>query len=286
MNKKPEKPVVGGGLKAAARRSGFEAAYNKTATRVPGKENGKIGAVDKEFQKFTAISRPAQRSIALNQAAPLQQARLHKPTSRKTQVYEDKKQSPKVVRDAVTKRDSQSHAAPRADYKRIVEPARPTTRVKNQEVRDEPVYSDEQPYRFYGDYEEGHASDIEEQRPAVDTKARFNADVEAVSEDEGSVGEDHTADYSVSRSRGHEDFTENHRPTEDVSGVTAQVVLPKWNLKARKEIAELNAAYGSMIDEDEVGDISMVAEYGDEIFAYMRDLEVSYLACSFPVTVS
>ncbi|KAI5845530.1 cyclin-like protein [Tricharina praecox] len=274
--------AIEGGLKAAARRSVFTDARNKTANNVPGKENGKIFIGEKEYQKITAVTRPAQRNVSINQAAPLQQAGPRRVAPRKTQVYEDKKPSPKnnripkMFRDAVTKRDDQSQVAPRASNMRNQVPVRPVSRVKHQEIRDEPVYSDEQPHQFDGDYEDDTVAEDEEngsdaEGQVVDTKARFNADVEVISEDDGSADEeDNTAEYSVSHSRGAEDFT---RATEDVTGVTAQIIMPKWNMKARKEIAELNAEFGTMIDEDELGDISMVAEYGDEIFEYMRELE-------------
>jgi G2/mitotic-specific cyclin 3/4 len=64
---------------------------------------------------------------------------------------------------------------------------------------------------------------------------------------------------------------------------TGAILLPKVTARAKKEIAaaaELVEGSRTQEDiEDEAWDTSMVAEYGDEIFAYMRDLEVS---CAVP----
>ena len=65
---------------------------------------------------------------------------------------------------------------------------------------------------------------------------------------------------------------------ENTTGGATTVLFPKVNLKARKEIA----AAKDLIErsktaeelEDEAWDTTMVAEYGEEIFQYMRDLEV------------
>ena len=62
------------------------------------------------------------------------------------------------------------------------------------------------------------------------------------------------------------------------SGATT-VLFPKVNPKVKKELAAAKALVEGMKTaeeiEDETWDTSMVAEYGDEIFQYMRELEVS-----------
>jgi len=66
---------------------------------------------------------------------------------------------------------------------------------------------------------------------------------------------------------------------DNTTGGVTGVVVPKVNGRVKQELA--NAKFivessRSMEDiEDEAWDTSMVAEYGDEIFSYMRELEVS-----------
>ena len=67
------------------------------------------------------------------------------------------------------------------------------------------------------------------------------------------------------------------RGENTTSGATT-VLFPKMNQKAKKEIAAAKELIeGSRTKEeidDETWDTTMVAEYGDEIFQYMRELEV------------
>jgi G2/mitotic-specific cyclin 3/4 len=67
--------------------------------------------------------------------------------------------------------------------------------------------------------------------------------------------------------------------SENTTGGATTVLFPKVTNKAKKELAEAkNIVESSRTTEeieDEAWDTSMVAEYGDEIFAYMRELEVS-----------
>jgi hypothetical protein len=66
---------------------------------------------------------------------------------------------------------------------------------------------------------------------------------------------------------------------DNTTGGATTVLFPKVTNKAKKELAaakELVESARTAEDiEDELWDTSMVAEYGDEIFAYMRELEVS-----------
>lgn len=68
--------------------------------------------------------------------------------------------------------------------------------------------------------------------------------------------------------------------TENTTGNATIVLFPKVTLKTRKEImAAKELIEGSKTVEeieDEAWDTTMVAEYGDEIFGYMRDLEVRF----------
>ena len=68
---------------------------------------------------------------------------------------------------------------------------------------------------------------------------------------------------------------------ENTTGGATTVLFPKVNQKIKKELAaakELIESTRTPEDiDDETWDTSMVAEYGDEIFGYMRDLEASTL---------
>ncbi|KAH8696672.1 putative G2/mitotic-specific cyclin [Talaromyces proteolyticus] len=69
--------------------------------------------------------------------------------------------------------------------------------------------------------------------------------------------------------------------SENTTGGATTVLFPKYNQKARKEIAiakQLVETSRTAEDiEDETWDTSMVAEYGDEIFEYMREMEIKML---------
>lgn len=66
---------------------------------------------------------------------------------------------------------------------------------------------------------------------------------------------------------------------DNTTGGATTVLFPKVSNKVKKELAAAKELVESQRTpeeiEDELWDTSMVAEYGDEIFAYMRELEVS-----------
>ncbi|TVY73287.1 G2/mitotic-specific cyclin-4 [Lachnellula suecica] len=68
---------------------------------------------------------------------------------------------------------------------------------------------------------------------------------------------------------------------DNTTGGATTVLFPKVTNKAKKELAvakEIVESSRTQEDiEDEAWDTSMVAEYGDEIFAYMRELEIKML---------
>ncbi|KAE8447262.1 hypothetical protein EG329_010956 [Mollisiaceae sp. DMI_Dod_QoI] len=68
---------------------------------------------------------------------------------------------------------------------------------------------------------------------------------------------------------------------DNTTGGATTVLFPKITNKAKKELAaakEMVESARTMEEiEDEAWDTSMVAEYGDEIFAYMRELEIKML---------
>ena len=65
---------------------------------------------------------------------------------------------------------------------------------------------------------------------------------------------------------------------ENTTGGATTVLVPKITLKAKKEIAAakdlIEGSKTAEEIEDEAWDTTMVAEYGEEIFSYMKDLEV------------
>lgn len=67
---------------------------------------------------------------------------------------------------------------------------------------------------------------------------------------------------------------------DNTTGGATTVLFPKYNQKIKREIAmakELVEGNRTPEDiEDEEWDTSMVAEYGDEIFEYMREMEVGH----------
>lgn len=66
---------------------------------------------------------------------------------------------------------------------------------------------------------------------------------------------------------------------ENTTGGATTVIVPKVTNKVKKELADAKILVESVRTqediEDEMWDTSMVAEYGEEIFSYMRELEVS-----------
>lgn len=71
------------------------------------------------------------------------------------------------------------------------------------------------------------------------------------------------------------------RGENNTTGGATTVLFPKASQKSRKEIAAasalMDAAKASGQLDDETWDTTMVAEYGDEIFQYMRELEVGFI---------
>lgn len=73
---------------------------------------------------------------------------------------------------------------------------------------------------------------------------------------------------------------------DNTTGGATTVLFPKYNQKVKRELAtakQIVEATRTKEDiEDEYWDTSMVAEYSDEIFEYMRELEVTTTTPSFP----
>ncbi|TGZ80579.1 A/B/D/E cyclin [Ascodesmis nigricans] len=266
------------GLKAAAKRSAFADVSNSRALpqqRV-GKENVKaVEVVVEKQQKTAAISKPAQRPTGLRattrhnvqqtSTAPGQRPIAQPATRRgKTSVYQDKRPSPKKASPKVNRNAVRKHTQPaRQTTKRAL--TRETSSIARIIKEDEPVYSDQQPHLFDRKYidEDGAQPDEDDLTEPEDEVAKI-PEVDAVS------------DYDTEEDN--EDYTDYHRVTagDNTTGATTQVLIPKWTAKAKKELEYLSTKFSAYDEEDE-GDISMVAEYGEEIFEYMRTLEIKLL---------
>ncbi|KAL7274061.1 B-type cyclin [Rhizina undulata] len=279
------------------------------------KDKGKGGISlvhDKQVKITGAISKPALRPSniktgglsAAPHAAPLAQPAttsqnvvVARKIVRKTTVYEDKRPSPKrasppkVSRDAVVKKDAQQILSKQRSKSRLNQaPTRPALGVAKtkQSTEEAPAPSDQHSHQYsegyldeedednngveIEEYDENEETEVDEPsedvaKPEID---RINdaPEIEALSDyetDEGEDQEDETQ-YTTARS---------HFGGDNTTGVTL-VVIPRWTAEDKKELQAVQKNFISYDDDDE-GDISMVAEYGDEIFEYMRELEAKML---------
>lgn len=300
----------GVGLKAGPRRTAFGDVSNTVKNIVAENAKNATGVIlineKQTAQKITgAISKPAVRAnlkIALstntNTTTTITQAsnaaNLRK-DPRRPAVYQDKRPSPKrpspkrasppkVSRDAIAKKESQYTQSSNQTGKSRISKAfcRPlSSLVHSKQVSKEevPVYSDQHPHLYSGGYideedeedngveiedDDDDASDDGEERLEGD-KVRVRAGIEVISDYESDVGEDDESDFTAARG-------------DNTTGVTlALPLVPRWTLQAKKELQLVQKDFDYYDEEDE-GDISMVAEYGEEIFEYMRELEVSSVA--------
>lgn len=174
---------------------------------------------------------------------------------KKIDVYEDKK-----------KKSPERAAAIVSALARTQEQAKPAgpRRLIGKKQEDIPQFSDavQQPYdKDDVSEDEGSEEDYDEEQ---ENKYKTS---ELVSDEEVSQDEDDEEDgYSTARSR-----------PSDTTNVTAALAVPRMS---KADIQKLEAAkkqYAGLEDEDETYDIRMVTEYGDEIFAYMQELEVRVL---------
>lgn len=261
-----QKPV---GLKAAAKRTAFQDVSNKRALR-------QAGATTEDKAVKAVLSKPAQRTTGLKAAAAASIATAAKVTAgtkrplKKSSVYQDKRISPKKnspkpsPKFGRAKKDNANLPALKQNAKRHVVPARPISGIARVKVDDTPAYSDGQSPSYLPDarlLQEDYIVDSdatepeEEEDVRVDRKARFNSEVELISESETECDES---------TYGHGDNT---------TGVTTQSILPQWTNEARTALQKLNNTFDPWDPEDEF-DISMVAEYSEDIYAHMRELEV------------
>lgn len=296
----------GVGLKAGPRRTAFGDVSNtvKNITTENVKNAAGITLINEKqtTQKITgAISKPAQRaniktaSSITTQVSNVSNAVNSRKDPRRPAVYQDKRPSPKkpspkrasppkVSRDAIAKKESQyTQASNQTGKSRITKAiSRPLSSLAHSKqissIEEVPIYSDQHPHLYSGGYiddedEENNGVEIEEYDDDDDAsddtegglegdKAQVGPSIEVISDYESDEGDDES-DYTTA-ARG-----------DNTTGVTlALPLVPKWTLQAKKELQAVQKEFDYYDEEDE-GDISMVAEYGEEIFEYMRELEVS-----------
>ncbi|CZT10759.1 related to cyclin B3 [Rhynchosporium agropyri] len=158
---------------------------------------------------------------------------------------------------------------------RLIEPSYPVV-TDNVELN-ETIYQDaeENPAggsnEQYADYAELHSSrSVVEQYPG---SYRDQRKLPALPEPEEYWEDDEEEVYDE------QGYTTAHsyRSRGDTTGGVTIVLAPKVTLNVRREIAAAKSVVESSRTmeeiEDEAWDTSMVAEYGDEIFQYMRELE-------------
>ena len=238
-----------------------------------------------------ALGRPAQRGTSRSTTSTTHAtatATSHAKTTipgparrlvKKTEVYTDKRSSPPKVTAAKALSPKKVSKSPKVKAGHIIQrEARKVGRytvpgsisyknsrfdISNQlalsHIQDDNVESTEIPTEETDD----DATDVE-----------GGENQETLSDEEGQEDDDDDDDdFTTARSKIVGDNT---------TGVTAQLLCPRYTTSDRKELIEAGKAFKG-ICEDDVWDITMVAEYGEEIFEYMRKLEVS--AC-FPILIS
>lgn len=297
----PQKGVIG--LKAGPRRTAFGDVSNTVKNIITENAKNATGVIpvnEKQIpQKTTgAISKPALRaniktaSSTTTQPLNVSNAVNSRKDARRPAVYQDKRPSPKrpspkrasppkVSRDAIAKKESQytqaSNQAGKSRFsKAFSRPLSSLVHSKQVSSKEEvPVYSDQHPHLYSGGYideedEEDNGVEIEddddvsgdEEERLEGDKIRVGASTEVISDYESDEGEDDESEYTATRG-------------DNTTGVTlALPLVPRWTLQAKKELQIVQKEFDYYDEEDE-GDISMVAEYSEEIFEYMRELEVS-----------
>jgi len=293
---------TGLGLRAAARRTAFGDVSNTSKgnnVTTSGKEGSKGGVIvvqDKGQKTTGAISKPAQRaqglkpasSIATQTSVSSQHVVPSRNVVRKTAVYQDNKRpspkrtspkrtSPKVSRDAIVKKESQQfgrQATRPRSKSRASRPLSGLLRIKQHQAKGEsPVYSDQASHSYSDRYlEEDQESTAAEAEDDDDEDASEDeapggvktaeGQLEVISDYESDEGDDDETEYNGARVR----------PGDNTTGVTTQILVPKITSQTRRELSKVQQEF---FDDEDEGDISMVAEYGDDIFEYMRELEVS-----------
>lgn len=269
-----------GAVRAGAKRAVFADVSNTIRTApqaddgVKAHDNGKAAAI---YLDPILVSKPAQKPLAVKNIATSTAPTAALPTISKVQ---PKKSAP-VLRDL---------AAPTIDESSTSEtqpaPESTTDEVKTQQIT---VVDDIQEETAVGSVQPAQVLTSQE-AVIVDTNAleQFAPETEekavVLSQSLITVNDDdYDEDYEEELYEGGQTLTRGG-VTDNTTGGTTVVLCPKHTAKTLREIEEARQVVESTRTaediEDDQWDTSMVAEYGDEIFEYMRTLEV----CLTPVT--
>lgn len=235
-------------------KSNVTSAVGKDAKEVAGKK----GLIK---DKKPAISRqPLRPQSSTSIALPAK-----KPTRggvQKINVYEDKKRkSPEraaAIANAVARSKEQLAKRPSAS-RRPVEPSSDDAEPDLPAYSDHPTSSIDYPSKEHDNETESEDESSEDYDENAENR---EVPTETFTDEEASQDEDE--EYATARSR----------PSDNTTGVTTTFNIPKLS-KADEELMERACKeYEGVEDPEESVDIRMVTEYGEEIFEYMRELEV------------
>ncbi|KUJ10048.1 uncharacterized protein LY89DRAFT_723858 [Mollisia scopiformis] len=149
----------------------------------------------------------------------------------------------------------------------------------------DPIYEDAQEQQFTNINESSDSSTEEEKKQPQETIAEsaFDLQQRALPPTPRAEPEEYWEDEEeeVYDEQGYTTAHSYRSRGDNTTGGATTVLFPKVTNKAKKELAaakEMVESARTIEDiEDEAWDTSMVAEYGDEIFAYMRELEIKML---------
>jgi len=155
-----------------------------------------------------------------------------------------------------------------------------------QEQQKYAIREEQQKYAAIQEEQQKYAAIQEEQQKhAIQEEQQKNAIRELTSTTERNVSDTSTNGYSAGYSNGslEGDYTTKrsfHVANGETAGGNTLVLAPKYTSRIRAEIAAakdiVDAAKSAEEIEDERWDTTMVTEYSEEIFEYMRFLEVSF----------
>lgn len=269
-----------GAVRAGAKRAVFADVSNTIRTApqaddgVKAHDNGKAAAI---YLDPILVSKPAQKPLAVKNITTSTAPTAALPTISKVQ---PKKSAP-VLRDLAASTIDESTAGETQPA-----PEGTTEQVETQQVT---VVDDTQEETAVGSVQPAQVLTSQE-AVIVDTNAleQFAPDTEekvvVLSQSLITVNDDdYDEDYEEELYEGSQTVTRGG-VTDNTTGGTTVVLCPKHTAKTLREIEEARQVVESTRTaediEDDQWDTSMVAEYGDEIFEYMRTLEV----CLIPVT--
>ncbi|KAF7909383.1 uncharacterized protein EAF01_003101 [Botrytis porri] len=301
-----------GGLKAAAKRTAFGDVSNtaKTLTTIRDESagNGKSVETIKPIatqDKSAALSKPAQRPLNNGLKAPLATSTSEQPSiaplqkqpqanntkrntlAKKGVVYKDNEneniqplaQKPIASTSSAQQTLGPRHAKSQPEIK-AEQPALRRTQSKqlnNAVDNAEPTsYHNASELPLKENVNESQLRSIKEKdEPAIAEKLKSHKQLPAApiaSEPEEYWPEDEEETYDD------QGYTTAHSfRGENTTGGATTVIVPKVTNKIKKELEDAKILVESVRTqediEDEMWDTSMVAEYGEEIFSYMRELE-------------